>query len=194
MTRKGYDIETIISHVYDDDGHSIVFSRDCAEYRIRTLSGNLLIVLVNHFKSKGYGSAAQANAKRERQARQVRKIYDARLQEGFDYIAVAGDLNDTPDSSPLQPLLGAGDLVDVMSHASYIGDGRPGTHSDGTKSGKLDYILMSPRLAQKATASGIERRGVWGGEKGTLFPHFAEIKVEKDAASDHAALWVDLDV
>ncbi|HEX6068059.1 MAG TPA: endonuclease/exonuclease/phosphatase family protein, partial [Nitrososphaera sp.] len=131
---------------------------------------------------------------RERQARQVRKIYDERLQAGFEYIAIAGDLNDTPGGAPLAPLLSDGALVDVMVHPSFASDGRPGTHGNGTKSGKLDYILMSPKLAETVQAAGIERRGVWGGKHGTLFAHFPEIETEKDAASDHAALWVDLDL
>ena len=31
----------------------VIFSRDCAEYEIRTPNGNTLLLLVNHFKSKG---------------------------------------------------------------------------------------------------------------------------------------------
>lgn len=85
-------------------------------------------------------------------------------------------------------------LLDVMAHPKFAGDRRPGTIGNGTKSDKFDYILMSPRLADKVLNAGIERRGVWGGKHGTLFPHFPEIKVEKDAASDHAAVWVELDM
>ena len=81
-----------------------------------------------------------------------------------------------------------------MKHEKFVGGGRPGTNGNGTKSGKLDYILMSPELTKKAKIGGIERRGVWGGKHGDLFPHFPEIKTAKDAASDHAALWVDLDL
>jgi len=46
--------------------------------------------------------------------------------------------------------------------------------------------------AAKVSTGGIERRGVWGGKNGTLFPHLPTIVVEKDAASDHAALWGDI--
>ena len=53
---------------------------------------------------------------------------------------------------------------------------------------------MSPRLANKVQRSGIEQRGVWGGVNGTLFPHLPEIKTAKDAASDHAASWIDFDL
>jgi hypothetical protein len=83
------------------------------------------------------------------------------------------------------------DLVDVMVHPAFVGDGRPGTFGNGTASSKLDYILMSPALAARVTAGGVERRGVWGGKNGTLFPHLPEITKAIEAASDHAALFVD---
>lgn len=53
---------------------------------------------------------------------------------------------------------------------------------------------MSPELVKKVRQGGIERRGVGEGKNGNLFPHFPEIKTVKDAASDHAALWVDIDI
>jgi endonuclease/exonuclease/phosphatase family metal-dependent hydrolase len=135
------------------------------------------------------------NNKRRRQSKRVREIYDQHLNQGFEFVAVVGDLNDTPESEPLQPLLVNGsDLTDIMKHDKFTGDGRPGTHGNGTKSSKLDYILMSPKLSDKVKQGGIERRGVWGVKNGDLFPHFPEIKTAKDAASDHAALWADIDL
>lgn len=194
-TRKSCPIASIASHVEDTDAEGTIFSRDCAEYTVTTPSGGKLLVLINHFKSKGFGESAAANTKRKRQAQRVHDIYKARLQEGVDLIAVVGDLNDTPDSDPLTPLVTNGStLLDVMAHPKFVGDGRPGTHGNGTKSGKLDYILMSPKLADTVEKAGIKRRGVWGGKNGTLFPHLPEIKSAKDAASDHAALWVELDI
>ena len=53
---------------------------------------------------------------------------------------------------------------------------------------------MSPKLQGTIQNAGIERRGVWGGKNGTLFPHLPEIKSAKDAASDHAALWVECNI
>ncbi len=72
-------------------------------------------VLVNHFKSKGYGSASSSNARREKQARAVAEIYQERVARS-PKVAVVGDLNDTPDSTPLGPLIQQTDLDDVMSH------------------------------------------------------------------------------
>jgi endonuclease/exonuclease/phosphatase family metal-dependent hydrolase len=195
MTRQSFDIQSIVSHVDDFDEQGKVFSRDCAEYKISTPWENTLLVFINHFKSKGYGSQEENNRKRERQAKRVKKIYDDRLNQWQEFIAVVGDLNDTPNSGPLQPLVGNGsNLVDIMNHNKFVGDGRPGTHGNGNPGDKIDYILMSPQLVNVVQKGGIERRGVWGGKNGTLFPHFPEIKKAKDAASDHAALWVDLDL
>jgi endonuclease/exonuclease/phosphatase family metal-dependent hydrolase len=198
MTREWFEIESIVSHVDDPDEKNEderIFSRDCPEYTIKTPAGNRLLVLINHFKSKGYGNPKVSNSKRMRQAERVKQIYSDRLKQGFEFIAIVGDLNDTPGSPPMQPLLGNElGLTDIMTHGKFVGDGRVGTYGDGYANNKIDYILMSPKLANKVIAGGIERRGVWGGKKGKLFPHFDEIKSAKDAASDHAALWVDLDL
>jgi len=192
MTRKNFSLDAMACHVDDRDTTGTIFSRDCAEYWINLPGGDQLLVMVNHFKSKGFGSQKSSDAKRKRQARRVRQIYETRRAEGWDLIAVLGDFNDTPDSSPLKPLLKNGsDLIDIMAHPGFEGDGRPGTHGNGSKSARLDYILLSPALAGRVTAGGIERRGVWGGKQGTLFPHIPEITNPTEAASDHAALWVD---
>lgn len=195
LTKAGYDIGTLRSHVDDRDADGVIFSRDCPEFSITTPAGNPLLVLVNHFKSKGYGNAGESAAKRRRQAQRVRDLYDERRAEGHEYIAIVGDLNELPTPGPLDPLLRNGsDLVDVMAHPAYVSDGRDGTYANGTASNKLDYILMSPALAARVTAGGVERRGVWGGKNGTLFPHLPTMKTDKDAASDHAALWIEADI
>jgi endonuclease/exonuclease/phosphatase family metal-dependent hydrolase len=195
MTKENYDITRILSHVDDKDEQGTIFSRDCAEYEIKTDKSNTLLLLLNHFKSKGYGKPAAAAEKRHHQAKRVRALYDAYINAGYDYIAVAGDLNEIPSEYPMDPLIREGStLTDIMVHPKFEGDGRPGTHGNGTKSAKLDYILMSPKLSEKVIRGGIERRGVWGGESGNLFPHLPEIVTKVDAASDHAALWVELDI
>lgn len=192
-TRRDFPIRSIVSHVHDQDDAGTVFSRDCAEYLVRMPGGEHMLLLVNHFKSKGYGSSASSNKKRTRQAARVRAIYDERRDEGHTLIAVLGDLNDVPDSDPLKPLVADGsDLVDVMAHPTFEPDGRPGTHGNGTKGAKLDYILMSAPLADRVTRAGIDRRGIFAGANGTLFPHLPEIKTRLDSASDHAALWIDV--
>lgn len=170
MTRSGITIEAVRSHVHDDAGDGPIFSRDCPEFHLRLPSGERLVVLANHLKSKGYGSAAKSNARREAQARRVREIYESLRAEGIEHVVVAGDLNDTPDSAPLRPLLGEGsDLTDISLHPGFDDGGRPGTFGNCTKRNKIDYILLSPRSSRRrpraastGAASGAARTALCG--------------------------------
>ena len=194
MTKAGFDIVEIRSHVDDDDGQGQVFSRDCPEFVVTTASGERLVVLVNHFKSKGFGPAAASNKRRLRQATRVKAIYEQLRADGERHVVVMGDLNDTPDSAPLAPLLKTTDLKDVTEHPSFLSDGRPGTFGNGTKSAKIDYLLLSPELFANVTHGEFFRRGVWGGVHGTLFPHFPTMTKAIHAASDHAAVVADVNL
>jgi endonuclease/exonuclease/phosphatase family metal-dependent hydrolase len=99
LCREGFAIETMRSHVDDRMANGVeIFSRDCPEYHLTTPNGNRLIVMVNHFKSKGYGTVAGSNVRRKAQAQRVKEIYEGLIAQGAQFIAVAGDLNDTPDS------------------------------------------------------------------------------------------------
>jgi endonuclease/exonuclease/phosphatase family metal-dependent hydrolase len=195
LTKSGYQIESIVSHINDQQNDTTIFSRDCPEYTVQVNDATRLLILVNHFKSKGYGEPAASNARRKTQAQRVREIYDQRRQEGIQLIAIVGDLNDTPESEPLKPLLGNGsDLRDISKHPTFVSDGRSGTYANGTATNKIDYLLLSPELFNRVTAGGVFRKGVWGGTNGDLFPHYEEMEKPIHAASDHAALWADINL
>jgi len=194
LTKSDANIGAIVSHVDDSIDGERIFSRDCPEFTV-TIDGMPMLVLVNHLKSKGYGTPAQSNARRKLQAERVRAIYDQRRAEGVELIAILGDFNDTPASDPLSPLLGNGtDLRDIFEHPSFDDGGRPGTYGTCSASNKIDYILLSPKLFERVVGGGVWRKGVWGGANGTIFPHYAEITKSIHAASDHAAVWADFDL
>ena len=182
------------SHVDDTDAHGRVFSRDCPEYHFRTPAGGRLAVLVNHFKSKGYGGKFASDAIRRRQAHRVADIYRGLVAEGIADVVVLGDLNDTPTSDPLAPLLCDTDLRDISSHPAFDDSGRPGTYGYCTARNKLDYVLLSPPLFARATGGGIFRKGVWGGRRGTLWPIYDTMTRPVHAGSDHAAIYADIDL
>lgn len=194
LTREGFPIGEMVSHVDDGGEGDEIFSRDCPEYTVGTPGGESIVVMVNHFKSKGYGKPAESNARRKRQAERVAELYRARRDAGQQNVVVLGDLNDTPDSDPLSPLIGGTDLRDISTHPRFRGDGRPGTYANGTKSNKIDYILLSPRLYDRVTDGTVLRMGVWGGKNGTLFPHYDTVTAAHHAASDHAALVAEIDL
>jgi endonuclease/exonuclease/phosphatase family metal-dependent hydrolase len=195
LAKSGIQIGAVVSHINDLQDNRPIFSRDCPEYTVRLNNSTSILILINHFKSKGYGDPATSNARRKAQAQRVREIYDQRRAEGIESIVITGDLNDTPESDPLKPLLADGsDLRDISSHPKFVGDGRVGTYKNGTASTKIDYLLLSPALFNLVKAGGIFRKGVWGGVNGRLFPHYDEMTKPFHAASDHAAIWAEIEL
>ena len=195
MTAEAIPIGIMRSHV--DDRHAggqLVFSRDCPEYTLALPSGETLVVMVNHLKSKGYGSQATSDAKRQAQAERVAALYAKRTAEGQKHIAIVGDFNDTPDSPALAPLLARTDLRDAFTHPAFDNGGFPGTYGSCTAGNKIDYILLSPSLYDRVRAGGVVRQGMWPGVRPKRWEVFAELKRPVDAGSDHAAVWVDLEV
>ncbi|MGL5009506.1 MAG: endonuclease/exonuclease/phosphatase family protein [Paracoccaceae bacterium] len=193
MTKTGYDIGLMRSHVADGGPTNPVFSRDCPEYAVTTPQGEVIWVLVNHFKSKGFGDAAANDKRRRAQATAVAAIVARLRSEGQDNIAVLGDLNDTPGSAPLAPLLNT-DLRDVSAHPRFDPGPFPGkgTYGLGNDDDKIDYILLSPALYARVTKAGLWRMGAWPGVRPARWPVYPELKKKIHAASDHHAIWVDL--
>ncbi|RCS22157.1 endonuclease/exonuclease/phosphatase family protein [Phyllobacterium salinisoli] len=195
MSRQNYPIGAMRSHVDDylPNGEP-VFSRDCPEFEIVTPRRARLIVMVNHLKSKGYGGKAASDAKRRAQAERIAQIYEGLIRAGVEYVAVIGDLNDTPGSDPLKPLIEGTSLTDVFEHGAFNDGGHPGTYGACTARNKIDYMLLSPALYGKVEGGGVFRKGMWPGVRPKKWDTYDELKRPEEAGSDHAALWVDLDI
>lgn len=195
MTREGFAIQRMRSHVDDRlPGGAPTFSRDCPEYEIATPAGNRIVLLLNHLKSKGYGRPSDSARRRRAQAERVKAIYEELVAAGQTMVAVMGDFNDTPKSDPLKPLLNDTDLRDAQVHDDFDDGGYSGTYGSCGPTKKIDYMLLSPALWERFTGGGINRRGMWPGVRNPKWEVIPELKSERDVASDHAALWVDLDV
>ena len=196
LCRDGFSIRQVTSHIDDTDAVGEIFSRDCPEYLVLTPSGNRLWVLVNHLKSKGFGSQSSSNAKRERQAHRVRKIADDLLDAGETFVAIVGDFNDTPNSEPLEPLLSQNSRFrDAVTHPQFrVDTARPGTYGNCTASNKIDYLLLSPELFARVQDGEVFKKGVWGGTNGDFWEIYPEMERSIHAASDHAAIWAEIDV
>ena len=197
MCKNDYIVQNIQSHIYDlKHNGQPVFSRDCPEYEIITPNGNQIIVLPNHFKSKFGGDDRKSKAKRKAQAKRTAEIYNRLRGEGFDNIVVLGDLNDTPDSAPLKPLLKDTDLKDVSEHPIFDpGEYRGiGTYGLGNDSGKIDYLLLSPALFRKITSCGLFRKGAWPGKRPIRWETYDDITKKIHVASDHHLIYADIDI
>lgn len=195
LARKGYRLAQIRTHIFDEDSVGRVFSRDCCEYHLDTPGGGRLVVLANHFKSKGYASKDDpiGAKRRARQAARVAEIYRDVRAEGFDHVAIVGDLNDDPSSTALAPLLDGTGLTDVSAHPKFDWNHRKGTYGSGNAKAKIDYILTSEPLFDRVTGGGVFRKGVWRGP-GTKDPWdmFPTLEKREHEASDHAAIYADI--
>lgn len=196
-TRSTFEIESIQSHVDAMDATGIIFSRDCAQYAVRTPSGVLIHVLVNHFKSKSGGGGS----KRKRQTVEVRKIVERLIADG-QHVVVLGDFNEGPhaDGTPAANLLQlfepGGPLVNCYSLPDFRIGNRPGTFDTCSMGNRFDYILLSQSLRPAFMGGEVFRKGLWGGRatRPTNWDTYAEIQTGTQQASDHAAVYVDLDL
>lgn len=167
-----------------------LFSRDCLEVEVLTPAGPVH-VLLNHFKSKHGGG----DGRRRAQAEGVRRILETRYDLARDMIAVLGDLNDAPQSWPLEPLTRDPRLADVLHQRQGPGPSDRWTYVYRGRRSQIDYILVSRRLADRLVASGVERRGMppESLEGGEVAP-FPGVEDWRSAGSDHAAVWADFDL
>jgi endonuclease/exonuclease/phosphatase family metal-dependent hydrolase len=203
MTTAAVEIVSMHSNVDVADPGAAgehLFSRDCADYQCRLPGGQAVRVLVNHFKSQSGGGGP----KRMRQAQGVRDIVQALVAEGEQNIIVVGDLNEGPTApgqtaTNLAPLYGQNSpLVDAYSLAVFDTGPRHGTFQSCGIRNRLDYILVSRALAPLVVAGGIERHGLWGGPNNKNPPKaweiYPAITGPEVAASDHAAIYVDINI
>lgn len=195
LARPDYPITGVRSHIFDVDADGVIFSRDCCEYHLRTPGGEPLVVLVNHLKSKGYGAPGDpiGARRRHRQATRIAQIYRDLVADGNVLVAVIGDFNDDPRSDALAPLLRDTPLRDISEHPGFDAGPRSGTFKSGNDRDKIDYVLLSPGLYDRATGGGIFRRGVYRGPR-TRNPWdiYPTLTADVHAASDHAAIYADL--
>ncbi len=189
----------IWTHIFDGSGNSRTFSRDCPEYEIILPSGQSLFLLCNHLKSKGYDFDGNADNRRMKQATAVAEIlkgYDLKN----DLVVVAGDLNDTPDSGPLKPLMDVDNLFDVLELQFGNDKGKRWTYHY-TSFEQIDYVLVSKPLKEAFVKAGVERRGIAKLKQLTENEPTIPDEVEYDTvgswtnqASDHGAVWAEFEV
>lgn len=197
MTKEGYEIGPIRSHIHDLlPNNQPIFSRDCPEYGVTTPSGELVWVIPNHFKSKFGGNNPASIAKRKAQAKRTAEIYQQLLDQGQKNVIVLGDLNDTPESEPLKPLLRDTDLRDVSNHSTFDTGEFPGigTYSLGNDNDKIDYLLLSPALFSRVKSAGLFRKGAWPGKRPKRWSVYPELRKKIHVASDHHVIWAEIDI
>jgi endonuclease/exonuclease/phosphatase family metal-dependent hydrolase len=197
MVAPGFSIESIKSNVYATDQDGEIFSRDCPQYEVRTPGGRVLHLLLNHFKSQSGGGGS----KRARQAQEVRSIVNGLVAANKD-VVVLGDLNEGPPTGATQAV----NLAELYNNASPLREcyslpgfdtgPRPGTFDSCGLSNRLDYIFISQSLEGAFQGGEIFRKGLWGTRKTkpTDWDPYPDIQNGNQQASDHSAVFIDLDI
>jgi len=195
-----YIFGNIKTHMFAKAGTSQIFSRDCLEIEVIINDNTSIYFLINHFKSKGYDADGQSDFKRERQARTVKEILNNYNLDN-DYVIVAGDLNDTPDSDPLKPLTNIRKLHDVLE-LQFGNDMSKRWTYHYNNFVQIDYLMVSEALKNKFIDAGVERGGMYNLNKLTRESNGAvETEQQFDSvthwtnqASDHGAVWASFDL
>lgn len=207
LTTRRYPITSVTSHVDDRDTKNAnaerrdhrLFSRDAPVYTVRCGEHDVFVV-VNHLKSQSRTGTEPPDELRRRQSDRLAAIYRELRRNGATYIAFAGDFNRGPEDGAhpslealFNPRLG---LVDAYSLHTFKVGPRPGSFQGSSLRDRLDYIFLSPELAACVTRGGVFRKGLWGRSTNVNPPAdwaiYPEITASKHAASDHAAIWVDV--
>lgn len=93
---------------------------------------------------------------------------------------------------------GVRNIVDAYSLQAFNPGPRPGSFQSCGIRNRLDYIFVSQALAGLVVNGGLERHGLWGTPTNINPPQdwdiYPDITGPEQAASDHAAIFVDINV
>lgn len=65
----------------------------------------------------------------------------------------------------------------------------------GNEKDKIDYVLLAPELFTKAVGGAVFRKGVWRGSRTKEpWPIYETMTEDVHAASDHAAIYAEIDL
>lgn len=202
-----YPVANATSHRFEmhPEDPNPIFGRDLLQLDVLNLDRRrrFLTLFVNHLKSKFIrwndpdpDRARRNNVlKRQRQAATVARIVDARTRAGSRFV-VLGDMNDSPDSAPLEPMITRLELVDGLADVTENNPPPPSRNPEDVPShGRwthrfprskapdsfelLDQIWLSPRLADNLESATIDRRVAWNA-------------TSRGVGSDHDPVWVSL--
>lgn len=180
-------VKAMKSHVHlKNNADNWFFPRDCAQFTFQLEEEHPLTIFANHFSSQ---ASDKKGKRRKEQAEKVRAFVLETLAT-TPYVIVAGDLNEAPQRGNLSALLDQPQLKDAMAIPAYPEkDTFPGTYLTGSKSMKLDYLLLSEPLQQQTEMVGVERRGFVS----TKWEPFDTVN-KRTQASDHHCLWADINL
>lgn len=210
---KNFKIGRVVSHRYKkfrrSDGKLYQFGRDCLQVEImdKDQGDVVLTVFICHLKSKYTGidqfkepdryAEAQAlnTVKRKAEAEQVVRIVTNEVDIENDLFVVLGDLNDTPNSEALAPLLADGNPLGLTNAITLIDQDDDAPHSD-TRRPRDTHVWNRPledgsRQPEWAQIDFIlPSKALWSLRTGAA----DVINSPKDQGSDHFLSYVEFNL
>ncbi len=172
-----------------------LFSRDCLVVTL-DVNGKELILYINHFKSMMEGRN-ETHGRRKEQVDRVAAIlvekWQAKKYKGN--FVVLGDFNDYPEGkTALTSLIQHPGLENVVKRLSPE-DQWTHFYADKNEYKQLDYILLSKSLALiNPGPPAIMRKGLSFRAKQYTGPRFPKVVEEERQASDHAPVFIDIEL
>lgn len=162
-------------YTYMMEGRSMRILRGVLDVTVQVNDGYSFRAIVVHLKSKVPSRIGDQAFMRLEEARLLRRHVDGVLeQDPQANVLVMGDLNDTPESAPIQAVIGEGPfrLFDLMPVA---GNGAHDTHYWAARGqySRIDYLLASPAMSNEFVEGSAQ---------------IADVPGWKDA-SDHRAIY-----
>lgn len=199
MTKNGYKIRSIKSHVNDFFQGKKHFDKDFQEYEILTPKGETLWLMSAHLNETA-ADKFSSDEQRKIQAHLIAKAYNKSRAMGNRKVVIAGTLNAPSYCVSLSPLTRETNLKFLKNHPSYNLDielGKdPGHYSLGAyrtqgSSKQRDHLLVSPELFKEIKSSGLNKKGIWSKRKDE-YQVYPSLQIENHQASSHPLTWVKL--
>ncbi len=202
LTKNGFQIQEIRTYGNElDDNGKLIFDKNLMKYEILTPLQNRIFLLSVHLQEQGKDKE-NCDVLRFRQAQRVAEIYRQLRSQGQEYVIVVGTLNAVSYCFSLAPLLQKTDLKDVSKHPGFniavekekdAGYLCMKAYRMGLNLKQKDYLLLSPELFTRVKNSGLNRKAIWQ-EKASQWQVYNTIKIEKQAASEHAVVWGEIEI
>ncbi len=139
---------------------------------------------------------------RFRQAERLTEIYLQLRSQGKENVIVAGTLNAVSYCFSLASLLQKTDLKDISKHPAFnvavekekdAGYLCMKVSRMGLNIKQKDYLMLSPELFSRVKNSGLNRKAMWP-ENASPWQVYKSIKNAKQAASEHAVVWGEIEI
>ncbi|RAV29220.1 endonuclease/exonuclease/phosphatase family protein [Sinomicrobium soli] len=200
MSNKKYPVHSVRSLNVLREGVGL-FPQDFQHYTFQCSKKKTVHVLFAQLQSPT-GKQEWVTGRRKAQAHAMGKAYRKLRGQGEAHIIMAGTFYMPYYADALSPIFRDTDVKDISKHPTFQPtpdngkDGsyfRLGAYRLGVNIRQEDFLLLSPELFDRVTASGLNRKGMWPKNR-SQWETYDTVQNEQEAASHHPLLWCDLDI